>query len=262
MFISYASNFEDVLLNRVFRDQESGFYIDIGADHPVAASTTKIFYDRGWSGINFEPGPNFALLEQERPRDINLKAVVVDHDGEVDFYVNDDLTATSSIHEALHPAVQARVSQRTKVRIQAFSLNTIVRKYVKNDVHFLKIDAEGAEGAIIGATDWVNFRPVLILAESTEPFSTNRIDQEWSDVLRRGGYIEVYFDGINTWFLREENKELAEHFRIPVNLLDDFIDYEKSLLRGSVEEFSRASQAPSQARQAPRPLLQRIFRKS
>ena len=255
MFVSYASNFEDVLLNRVFRDHELGFYIDIGADHPVAASTTKSFYDRGWAGINFEPGPNFTLLEHERPRDINFKAVVIDHDGEVDFYVNDDLTATSSVHEPLHPAVQARVFHRTKIRIPAFSLNTIVRKYIKKEVQFLKIDAEGSEGAIIGATNWRSFRPIVILAELTEPFSTTRIDREWSDILQRNGFIEVYFDGINTWFLREENRELEKHFEIPVNLLDDFIDYEKSLLRGYMEDFSRASQIKT----TRPPLLKRIF---
>ena len=54
-FISYAQNFEDVLLNRVFRDRLDGSYIDIGALHPTIDSVTKAFYDRGWSGINIEP---------------------------------------------------------------------------------------------------------------------------------------------------------------------------------------------------------------
>ncbi len=64
-FISYASNFEDVLLNRIFKDVADGFYIDIGADHPVYSSTTKSFYDRGWSGVNVEPGPRFELVRSE-----------------------------------------------------------------------------------------------------------------------------------------------------------------------------------------------------
>ena len=46
--ISYAQNFEDVILNRAFRHQRSGFYIDIGAFDPVVDSVTKHFYDLGW----------------------------------------------------------------------------------------------------------------------------------------------------------------------------------------------------------------------
>ena len=54
-FVSYAQNFEDVLLHRVFGGQETGFYVDVGAYHPVDGSVTKAFYDLGWSGINLEP---------------------------------------------------------------------------------------------------------------------------------------------------------------------------------------------------------------
>lgn len=254
MFISYASNFEDVLLNRAFRDQADGFYIDIGADHPLGASTTKSFYDRGWHGINVEPGPNFSLFEQDRPEDINLNVAITDRDGEIDFYVNDDLTATSSAIEFLHPAVGARVSSRTKIKIPSLSLDSMVRKYVSGDVHFLKIDAEGSEHAIITAADWRAFRPFIIVAESTEPFSTNRVDEEWASFLRKNGFLEVYFDGINTWFVREESKDLQAHFRIPVNVLDDFVDYEKFVLRNAFAASSENS--PPQTRPS---LLRRLF---
>ena len=54
-FVSYAQNFEDVMLWRALRHVESGFYIDVGAAHPDDYSVTRAFYDRGWSGINVEP---------------------------------------------------------------------------------------------------------------------------------------------------------------------------------------------------------------
>lgn len=240
-FISYASNFEDVLLNRIFHDVEHGFYIDIGADHPTFSSTTKSFYDRGWNGINIEPSPNFTLIEKERPRDINLNAVVTDRDGEVDFFCNDDLPATSSVYQALHPEVAARVSQRSHKRVRSYTLDTLVDEHVgQKDVHFLKIDAEGSERSIILSTDWARFRPMVIVAEATEPFTTIRVDQEWAQHLASHGFHEVYNDGINTWFVREESREFREHFRIPVNLLDNFalFDYEKNWLRARVEELT------------------------
>jgi hypothetical protein len=54
-FISYAQNFEDVMLWRALKGLKKGFYIDVGAHDPEVDSVTKAFYDRGWCGINIEP---------------------------------------------------------------------------------------------------------------------------------------------------------------------------------------------------------------
>lgn len=244
VFVSYASNFEDVILQRVFRDKNDGFYIDIGADHPTGASVTKAFYDRGWRGVNIEPGPHFDLLEKARSRDINLQAVVTDRDGTVDFYVHEGLTATSSILESIDEAVQTRIQARTKIEVRSYTLNTIVRDHAQGPIDFLKIDAEGAEGMIINATDWATVRPTVILAESTEAFSNKRIDGVWSAVLARNGFLPVYFDGINSWFVREEDSGLANLFACPVNVLDDFVDYEKLALRREVEALRQGRAKP------------------
>ena len=48
--ISYAQNFEDVILNRLFKGKANGFYIDVGAWHPVDHSVTKHFTIRGGQG--------------------------------------------------------------------------------------------------------------------------------------------------------------------------------------------------------------------
>ncbi len=53
--ISYAQNFEDLILMGILREIPNGFYVDVGANHPEQDSVTKIFYDKGWSGINIEP---------------------------------------------------------------------------------------------------------------------------------------------------------------------------------------------------------------
>lgn len=86
-FISYAQNFEDVILNRVLSDIKVGFYIDVGASHHTVHSVTKAFYDNGWCGINIEP---ISFLCQEiarhRPRDINLQICARNCNGESDFY--------------------------------------------------------------------------------------------------------------------------------------------------------------------------------
>ena len=72
-FISYAQNFEDLMLWRALKHVKKGFYIDVGANDPNIFSITKAFYELGWHGVNIEPSSNwFEMLEKERPRDINL----------------------------------------------------------------------------------------------------------------------------------------------------------------------------------------------
>ncbi len=66
--ISYAQNREDVVLARVFQGT-SGFYVDVGAASPTVHSVTRWFYEKGWEGINIDPGPRWHReLMAERPR--------------------------------------------------------------------------------------------------------------------------------------------------------------------------------------------------
>ena len=77
--ISYAQNFEDVVLMRALKDVNNGFYIDVGAFSPDFHSVTKAFYERGWRGINIEPNPECeAPFKSSRPRDVHLAVAVGD----------------------------------------------------------------------------------------------------------------------------------------------------------------------------------------
>lgn len=85
MMVSHSQNGEDVLLDRLFPRDYQGFYVDVGANHPLYDSVTKHFYDLGWSGINLEPGSISELLASERSRDITLQIAASDHEGEAEF---------------------------------------------------------------------------------------------------------------------------------------------------------------------------------
>ena len=54
-FVSYAQNYEDVILWRALKHIKNGFYVDCGAYDPNRDSVTRAFYERGWRGINIEP---------------------------------------------------------------------------------------------------------------------------------------------------------------------------------------------------------------
>lgn len=86
--VSYAQNGEDIVLWRALGSQPSGWYVDVGAASPIQHSVTKLFYDRGWCGINLEPIEElYDRLAGERPRDVNLCTTVGTGRGETTLYV-------------------------------------------------------------------------------------------------------------------------------------------------------------------------------
>src|SRR5919107_875687 len=85
MDLSYAQNLEDYHLARLFAGQADGFYIDVGAGHPVADNVSFWFYLQGWRGIIIEPQKALAeLYACVRPRDIAFAGLVGRSVGESD----------------------------------------------------------------------------------------------------------------------------------------------------------------------------------
>ena len=84
---SHSQFNEDLLLDLLLGGKDSGFYVDIGANDPAINNNTKRFYDRGWSGINVEPGAiPYSDLCAARPRDTNLHRGVGSSAGTLTFY--------------------------------------------------------------------------------------------------------------------------------------------------------------------------------
>ncbi len=231
-FISYAQNYEDVLLQRVFERKDDGFYVDIGAYHPTIASVTKALYDRGWNGINLEPGDVFEELRAARPRDVNLRMAVLDRTGEATFLQQDREPGASRVLDA-EPAADAPLART----VPCDTLENILQKWAPGRyVDLLKIDAEGAELAIVRSTNWRKLRPRILLIEAVLPWSNTLANEEWEPILLAQGYRRVYFDGINCFYVPEEEAYALEaHFKVPVNALDDFISFNPAMMELTAE---------------------------
>ena len=223
--ISYAQNFEDVILMRALKHIGKGFYVDVGAGHPTQFSVTRAFYDLGWRGINIEPGAtDYALLCRDRPRDINLNFCAGAFDGLDDFDIypklNDCLNAARG---ELRQRFQLDGHSYETRPFKVYSLNSIIENNAPGEtIHFLKIDVEGYEHPVLNGIDLSRYRPWIIVVEATEPHTRTRCDHKWNQLLFRYGYQEVYFDALNCFYLHPDRGALRGAFSLPPNLFDNF----------------------------------------
>ena len=185
-FISYAQNFEDVMIWRALKHVERGFYIDVGAAHPDEYSVTRAFYDRGWHGINIEPSIElFARLAAVRERDTNLKSAVSNEPKKVAFFEipGTGLSTLDATVAAAHRSAGWAMRERT---VEQTTLAEVCRECGPTEIHFLKIDAEGSERSILAGADFIRFRPWIILAEATQPLSQEQNHLGWGINCSRG----------------------------------------------------------------------------
>ena len=219
-FISYAQNFEDVMLARALGDVETGFYIDVGAQDPDEGSVTKHFYDRGWKGLNFEPSENYhARLSAARPRDLTLRCALGDSPGSVTFYELAD-TGLSTIIETV---TESFSGPRIEHTVPMMTLDGACAAYGISTVHFLKIDVEGAEELVLRGTRFETVRPWIVVVEATRPNSVEPHYEHWEPLLTERGYRFVYADGLNRFYLAEEEAHRAAAFALPPNYFDGFV---------------------------------------
>jgi FkbM family methyltransferase len=221
-FISYAQNGEDVILWRALKHIENGFYIDVGACDPEELSVTKAFYERGWSGVNIEPVREYhELCVKNRPRDKNINVAVTARSGLCRFMTVKG-TGLSTTIDAFATEASDRGWDVEAQDMLALSLGDICSTLSIRDVHFLKIDVEGGERAVLEGADFEQVRPWIVLVEATEPLSTERSEHLWEHILLQAGYQRAFFDGVNLYYVAQEHSELIAALAAPPNALDDY----------------------------------------
>jgi FkbM family methyltransferase len=222
--ISYAQNFEDVMIARLFDDMHRGFYVDIGAAHPDFLSVTRHFYDRGWCGVNIEPTFCFyPLLCEARPRDINLQCAIGNGPGFTTFYEIPAFAENSTLASAVADRLTAAGLTATPHQVEVVRLAEVCDLHVKDrTIDFMKIDVEGSELGGLQSGDWKRFRPRLLIVEATVVNSKEENWHTWEPILIKAEYHKVWFDGLNNFYLREEDLDLRHAFRLPPNIHDGF----------------------------------------
>ncbi|AXE54892.1 FkbM family methyltransferase [Aurantimicrobium sp. MWH-Uga1] len=222
--ISYAQNFEDVILARALSTVERGFYVDIGAWSPHIDSVTKYFYDSGWRGVNVEPNPQaFAEFLSSRVEDINRCIAISDEPGFSTLKILDN-SGLSTLDESVAQTHGSSGIGYTEIQVECETLSQLFSS-IENilEIHFLKVDVEGYESKVLSGNDWNRFRPWIVLIEATYPMTQIDTYFESEQILLQNDYLFVYEDGLNRFYLDRRHKDLLDLFRFPPNIFDGFI---------------------------------------
>ncbi|MFM8283113.1 MAG: FkbM family methyltransferase [Planctomycetaceae bacterium] len=219
-FTSYAQNMEDIRLWRALRHVTPGRYIDVGAWDPRVDSVSRGFYERGWRGVHFEPHPRLAArLRADRPDEPVHEVALSDHEGTLRLFLHgDDGTATADPEVARTAARPGRSS--TAVVVRATTLACACADLAGHDVHWMKIDVEGLEAAVLRGWDATALRPWVVVVEATKPHSRTPTHEAFAPLLSAADYLPAGFDGLNRYYVAREHGDLVAAVEEPVSVFD------------------------------------------
>ena len=211
---SDTPNLEDYHLSLAFAGQERGFYIDVGAGHPVADNVSLWFYERGWSGIVAEPIAELAdLYKKIRPRDTLYQGLIGRSVGEVDFFHVNRLHGFSTTIELHADVAKEFGADYQRLTLPMLTLEKLCDQYQVQQIDFLKIDVEGAESDVLAGNDFNRFRPKVIVAEAVTPGKGEPAWEAYEPLLLANGYKFRLFDTLNRFYVAQECPEIFE--RLP-----------------------------------------------
>ncbi|UCV20753.1 FkbM family methyltransferase [Ferribacterium limneticum] len=221
--ISYAQNFEDVILWRALGHVEKGNYIDIGAQDPIVDSVSKAFYEQGWRGIHVEPTAEFAnRLRADRSDEIVVQALVAERPGVLQFYEIPGGGLSTACKDIAEEHLHSLGCKVVETLVTSVTLDDLLALAPGEDIHWLKIDVEGFEREVLAGWELSPRHPWVVVVEATYPNSPIETFEKWEYLLLKRAYRLVYRDGLNRYYLSEKHLDLLPHFDRPPNVFDGF----------------------------------------
>lgn len=169
--LSYSQFGEDIAASKLLRNIRSGFYVDVGAHHPLRHSNTAMLHMKGWQGVTVEPNrQGFRACRRFRPHAINVHAAIHNHAESVTLYkFRGGLSNTTMPDRADDMRASKKVVGEEVV--SALSLNRLFERHVPDGVHvnYLSVDIEGYDTEAILEFDLDRHQPDVVCIEIHRP---------------------------------------------------------------------------------------------
>ena len=163
---SYSMDGEDLAVIKYVENKRDGFYVDVGAHHPIQRNNTHLLFKRDWEGINIDINEfSIDLFNYLRPKDLNLQTAVSDKDGEITFYFQKDFSQLNTTDKDI--AKQHFENNFKEKIVKCRTIQNILEnsKYNNKRIDFLNIDVEGAELKVLSTLNFETHNPTVICIE-------------------------------------------------------------------------------------------------
>ncbi len=192
----YSQEGEDLVVARLFDGKSDGFYVDVGAHHPMRHSNTYLLYRRGWRGINIDATlGSMAAFRRARPRDINVECLVAADPSPQRFYAFNEpaLNTASPALARERPAENARYRVTREFELRPRTLASLLDEFLPSGtkIDLMSVDVEGLDLDVLRSNDWARYRPSLLLVEVLHSELSDLDSQEIVQFLRGWNYRPI-----------------------------------------------------------------------
>jgi len=163
---SYAMDGEDIAIDLFSKKKNNGFYVDVGAHHPIQRNNTHLLFKKGWEGINIDVNQfSIDLFNFLRPNDLNLQVAVSNKEGDISFFYQKKFSQLNTTDKKIAEENFQGKFQERKVKSQTIENILDNSKYKNKKIDFLNIDVEGAEMKVLETLNFKIYDPSLICVE-------------------------------------------------------------------------------------------------
>jgi FkbM family methyltransferase len=162
--ISYSFGGVDLLINYLFKEKKKGFYVDVGAQHPISNNNTYLLFKKGWNGINIDLDyENISLFNLVRKNDLNICTALSSENTELDLYYYHNKSPINTVEKKVAESQRAKVKEIKKIKTT--TLNSLLDTNNVGHINYLNIDVEGHELSVLKGFDMIAHKPDVISIE-------------------------------------------------------------------------------------------------
>ncbi len=212
--VSYSQFGEDISAQNALRNVSRGFYVDVGAHHPLRLSNTALMHIKGWDGINVEPRLEaIELFEEYRPRALNLRAAIHNELDVVTLHKFRGGRIDTVLADRAEMLAQGKEAAGEE-QVPAMTMNQLFENHVPDGTHvnYLSVDIEGYDEQAILAFDLDRHRPDVVCVELHRYDVMSLAENPVVRHLNDAGYHPFAINIMSFTFVREDAaKRLGLH---------------------------------------------------
>ncbi len=193
MAIHSTADEEHALVREFFGGETSGYFVEVGTNHPAEGSQTWHLEQAGWTGVLVEPQPELAaFLVTSRKARVFANACSSPENAGQSLPLRVDEPSSAFARDRRSPGAQASYV----IVVPTRTLDSILEEAeALAPIDLLSIDVGGYETEVLRGFDFNRWQPLLILLEDRDgSLQTHRY-------LKKNGYSLVRRLGDTGWYV-------------------------------------------------------------